>query len=346
MKNALYFIVYLGLNLVCLNIYSPATSRFPSSINTQIVSSCIKIVRSFLKKPVIDESAYLEYLKKYKDSQIVDKDKAVFESLEDYSAWLDWRVSKKEFSVVKHYLNPGLMGEIKKVKLSLSRPDQISHFFFGKLLDSIIKKSIKIEGLDNYRYLFLKSFLSKKISDEALLEFHKTSGEKSLWARMSHSKFSRGISNLISYAPVAFGYPPLKVPSFLLKSEKELLAAKSVDEAFNIYENFSLHRKSLLAAKISYDHFKKFYILGVASYYMYFTYLDFEIVDDQEDMLVQVSNELDHSTQDLIELISPSCQSVINCLEEYRTDWDNSDNNLYYEYKNTCKEVYNIQEDC
>lgn len=348
MKNSFYFLLYLGLNLILLNIVAPKTdkyqSRYPSAIINESVSSCIKSIKSFFKKPVIDENLYLEYLKKYQSSNVTDK--KTFDSIEDYAAWLDWRVSKEEFSVAKYYLAPGILSNYKKAKLSLSRPDKIVSFFFSNVLDSIIKDSVKIEGLDNYRYIFLKSFLTKKLTNEALLEFNKVGSKKSFWAKMSHSRFSKIISNLISYAPIAFGHPPLKIPGFLLKSEKNLLGAKNTDEAIEMYMKFTKFEKGSLSFKVSYDHFKKYYFVGVAGYYYYFTYLDFELVNNQEDMLDEVSAQLDQSTRELVELASPSCQSVLDCLEEYRQEWDNEGNNLYYEYKNTCKEVYNIQEDC
>lgn len=336
------------MNLILLNIVAPKTyeykSRNPSAVVSESISSCIKSIKSFFKKPVIDENLYLEYSKKYQSSNISDKKS--FESIEDYAAWLDWRVSKEEFSVAKYYLAPGILSNYKKAKLSVSRPDKIVSFFFSNVLDSIIKDSIKIEGLDNYRYIFLKSFLTKKITNEALLEFNNNGAKKSLWTKMSDSKFSKFLSNLISYAPVAFGHPPLKIPSFILKSEKNLLGAKNTDEAIEMYMRFSKFEKASLSFKVSYEHFKKYYFVGVAGYYYYFTYLDFGLVNNQEEMLDEVSTQLDQSTRELVELVSPSCQSVLDCLEEYRQEWDNEDNNLYYEYKNTCKEVYNIQEDC
>lgn len=347
MKKYGYFFIYLGLNVLLLSVFNFSdikSSRNPSSVNISTVTNCFKKIGSFFKKPVLKEDVYTQYLEAYKISKPTVKKK--FDSIEDYAAWIDWRVSIDEFSVAKHYLTPGLMAKIKSYKLDFTRPDHFMNFFFNSILDGIIKDSIRIEGLDKAKHIFLKSFLTRKLADEALSNFYEPVGRRSLWSRMMATKTAKTLGNVISYAPLAFGFPPLKLPNFMLKSEKALLSSKSVKEAIDVYGNFSPYKKSSLAFKVSYDHFKKYYVLGVAAYYYYFTYLDFEQVSNNEIVLNQINDELDESTQQLSELITPTCQSVINCLEEYRLEWNDENNDRYYEYKNTCKEVYGVKEDC
>lgn len=352
------FIIFLGvlaLNLAFLkyftsienSIASSFLQRAPGSIGDsgkikKSVSSCISSIKSFIGRDTFSQDLYESYLVSYRGNKDNFHAKKKFDSVEDYVAWIDSRFIHEDFSVAKNFIKASQIPEFSKLKTDLTRPEYLFSFFTKNLLEGIIKKSVKIEGMSEIKLIFLKKELTQKLADEAMASLSRPNSKFSSFMKKA---FNNKFVNLLSYVPLFYGMPPLKLPDFLIKNEKLLLNFKTSSEAKEFFFNASRVDKSLVNAKFIYNILNDHYTKLIAIYYFYFVYLDFEKIEQNEELLTTLNEEVDQSIKDLIELNAPSCDSIQKCLEEYRLEWDIPGSGRYEEYKKTCQEIYDVS-DC
>jgi len=313
--------------------------RRPASVVDRFTGNCKQALGHFKSKYAYSRTKYTKYYAKYVDSNFNFKQDK-FESLEDYLAWLDVAFLDKDISLGDYFAKSNTIKAFyEKFAINSTRSDHIGRFFFNGALEDYIAKAVKIPEFDVEDKKLLKRLLSQKIASEAMERIQ--SGNES----RLRTYFRYGME-LLMYSPLAVGMPPLKLPGFKLANEKRLIKASSLDEFKEIYIEISEEDYGLLKTKVSYDIMRKYYVMSVSSFYLYYTYKELEGLDGREDMLMSVNETLDLTIKDLKEMSHPSCESVYSCLEDYRAEWENQDEELYLEYKSICHEVYEVDEDC
>jgi hypothetical protein len=121
--------------------------------------------------------------------------------------------------------------------IDTSRKDRTYSFLFDGIFEEMIEKSVKISELNLDQSFALRSIVVEKLANEALERIHGESD--SLWSKFYQAKISRILLDTISYLPLAFGMPPLKLPGFITENETLLVNAKSVDEIKKIFNDLS-----------------------------------------------------------------------------------------------------------
>jgi hypothetical protein len=314
-------------------------NRSPASITSSVVESCQGAIGSFKSNRVYNVVQYKGSLVKYQNSGI-DMNQKSFSSMEDYMAWLDTALEEQGVSLGEYFAKQSaIKGYYERVILGSTRPDKISRFLLGGALENFFIKSIKIKNFDDSQSKLLKFIMTEKLAKEAMEKIYDhPPGKVSLF-------FKYGFE-VLAYAPVLTGLPPLKIPRFRSMDEKRLLGAKNLEELKEIFEELSSDEVSLLGLKKKYDAFRKYYALTISGFYLYLTVDQIIDIDREEEMLIDINKTLDETIVELKELSNPSCESVYQCLEEYRSEWEKQGDAVYNEYKEICKEVYEVPEDC
>lgn len=314
-------------------------NRAPASVSEAIVKSCQSAIGSFKAKRNYNIVQYREALGKYQNSDI-DINQKRFSSMEDYMAWLDTALEDQGVSLGEYFAKQNaIKGYYERVLLGSTRPDKLSRFLLGGALENFFIKSIKIKNFDDSQSKLLKFIMTEKLAEEAMEKLYDhPPGKVSLF-------FKYGFE-VLAYAPVLTGLPPLKLPRFRSVDEKKLLGAKNLEELKEIFEQLSSDELSLLTLKKKYDAFRKYYALTISGFYLYLTIDQIADIGREEEMLIDINKTLDETIVELKELSNPSCESVYQCLEEYRSEWEKQGEEIYNEYKDICKEVYEVPEDC
>ncbi|EQC47701.1 hypothetical protein [Bacteriovorax sp. Seq25_V] len=316
------------------------SNRMPASEEKVYKNSCTQGIKSFFSRNDFSITKYEDYYAKINVSNEVLE----FDSIEHYVAYIDKKVESSNISLAEFLLTRVKSKKLTQFFINSSRPDKFYSFLFDGIFEELILSSIKIKYIPKSKEFALKKLIIEKMADEALVKLN--SNSSSTWARFANSKFVSNSLELVSYLPLAFGMPPLKIPHFLLGNEKELLKAKNLDELEKMFLELSQEDRDLLTVKKGYDVFRRYYAVMIAGYYSYVTAVEVVEVNKNEDLLVSMNESVDEAITDLKEMSSPSCKSIYRCLDEYRLDWDGQGEDVYLEYKNVCKDVYSVSEDC
>ncbi|EQC50476.1 hypothetical protein [Bacteriovorax sp. DB6_IX] len=331
--------VLFTLALMLLTLRTQEQTRKPASLYELVGQSCQKAVTSFKSKYIYNRSRYERYYQKFLDSG-TSLEKSKFKDLEEYIAWLDVSLKEHNLSLGDYFLSKSAMRNYyDKLVLNSTRPDHLSRYFFNGALEEYFKKSISFIDFGIQDQKVLKYYMAKKLADEALEKLSKTQNSRL-------RKYLGYAGETLSYIPLAFGMPPLKLPNFKMATERGLLDASAQDEIKAIFLELSGEDIGLLKTKIKYDQFRKYYAFSISAFYLYYTYEQLSQVGEDVDMLKKVNETMDLTISDLKEMSSPSCESIYRCLEDYKSEWENEDDELYLEYKNICHEVFEISEEC
>ncbi len=342
MRKLFFIICTLIFNIVVVKLYRASSdfNRVPASTNELPKNSCVKSIKSFFSK---SEFSLVKYEKYYQD---IDPSltRSQFDNIEHYVAYIDKKIGSENLSLAQYLVQNSKSKTLYQFVVNSSRPERFYSFLFNDMFNELIYKSVQIKGLSSSKEFALKQLMIEKIADEALEKLSEKPNSR--WSRFVSTKFSKRIFDLISYLPVAFGMPPLKLPHVLIGSEKDLLGAKSLKEMKEVFSSLSEEDKELLLVKKGYDLFRRYYAIAIAGYYSYITANEVIEVNRDEDLLVSMNESVDEAITDLKEMSSPSCKSIYRCLDDYREEWDERGEEIYLEYKNVCKDVYSVKEDC
>jgi len=313
--------------------------RNPASVVEHFLGSCKNALSSFQPDVKYNRVKYKEALEKYSNGQI-ESAQNKFVSTEDYLAYIDTIIDEENISLANYLMKQkGLKSFYHKQMIDSTREDKLTRFILRGSLENYISKSVKIKSITQSKSFALERLIRDRLTSEALKKL--SDGEASDLSIV----LKYGLE-LLSYSPVIFGMPPLKLPNFRLDAERSLFQIKDITELKNAYYALSREDQGLLNLKKKYEVFRKYYSYTISGFYLYITYEQINDVNKEEKTLRDVNGVLDDTITELKELSRPSCESVYKCLKDFKSDWEGQSDEVYIEYKNICKDVYEVPEDC
>ena len=336
MKKWLIILLVLILNVTFLKVKGTNTRKIAS---TEMTVNCSDAIR-FFGNYSFSYAKYNEYLSSFKTGKTSTD---IFSELEEYMAWIDYKIGHG--SLVEALLNQKLIRQhYSSFILKRSRPGEMFNYLFENLAQSVIRKSIDPSKFTTRQEKYLHKMMTDKIIDEAFIV---ASDESSKFGKFINSMPVQKFVDVLMYLPVVVGMPPLKVPDIISKNHKWLLRAGSIEELEKRFVTLSKQERNSLKSQIKYKTFQKYYGYGVASFYFVFMSYQMFTIEKRVEEIETMNQYADETIEDLHSLVNPSsCESLLSCLNDFKSDWEGKTKEAYMEVKASCIEVYDISKDC
>ncbi len=332
-------------NFVTLMNLSRSIDRAPATDNKR---TCLQVIDDIKYEEGFSISLYDRHKNLFDQGA---KKPEEFETIEQYSAFIDSRVDLEGISVGE-YLARDAKGILEKhYKTFLANKSMKGGTFFmsgDRVLENLLLKGLKSSQISNEDTRVLKKIYREKIAKEAQRLMDEQSD--SLVGKLLDSNLAKIGFDVAGMAPLVLGLGPpvLKFDwidlSRLHDRYGRFIKAKNFDLSKRYYRRFSEEQKRELYVVVYLNHYKTLYFYGVVTYY--FALLGESIYDGLE-----VTNELvthdDARSTDVQQVLNPSCEGVYRCINNYSDLWKNYGENSaqYRETKESCEQVASLN-DC
>ncbi len=313
-----------------------ASLRSPAGLSS--VTNCMKSLNSFRYDNGFDLSEYQRYYAKF---DLGESRPEKFESIEQYSAYIDHAVNHEDISLGE-YLARDNVGYIeKRISTIVAEGESKSRvwtYVFNDLIEELLLRSIKPGTFDKSDKFILRRVYQEKLLNEAV---DKIEGGDGIISKVLDSKPGRITLELAGWIPaLTLTGPPisslkwLKIP-YISSKYRRLLRAKDLKVQRRYYRLLSKEQKRELRVFITLNYYKRYYITAVSALYMYWLVED---LFSNESDLISWLLESDEPMTTVDELVSPKCEHVYQCIKEYEEFWIDTgeESSEYLEVKETC----------